>query len=529
LRLLQRVLAWFAALDPARRNRLLAALAVAVVAAGGLSLWATQETYVPVLSGRGYDTALAAAAAVDKAGIPYRLAAPDALEVPEAKLGAAQAAIAAANQLPGLAEASDLQIGLTPQAQQWAFLRAAEGDLARMLNGIDGIVASQVHVVPRQEALYLGEQRPASASVFLKLQPGVALGAGQIRAIVNLVANSVDGLTPDRVSVADDRGNLLAAGDGTDQEGPLGESRSMVEYRTQLESRYERAVNQALLPVLGYGGGFSATATVDLNLTSTETTTRQVDVTKQAVVSEVADETASTATKPGGTPGVDANLPEKASPSTTTSGTSSNRSATTTNYAYPTVDEIARRPAGGLQRLSVAVQVDQARIDQIVAAAQGKVDAGTLQKQIEGAVRAAVGYDERRGDLVNVAVLPFAPTTWTDSSDPGVAPTTMVMGLLPYGVAVLALALVFWFVVRPIVSAVTRPITPEPASLQVVEGGIAGNGQAGEDHDPDADLAGRLKSLVDNFQPVDRGDLNRLVERESEIAADVLRKWARAK
>ncbi|MEQ1564126.1 MAG: flagellar basal-body MS-ring/collar protein FliF [Myxococcota bacterium] len=524
MRLLQRVLAAVTSLEPARRIRLFAAIAVAVVAAAGLSLWAGQETWVPVMSGQGYDQALLAAGAVDKAGIPYRMASPDALEVPQNKLGAARAAIALETDLPGLSEVGDLQVGLTPQAQQWAFLRASESDLARMLNGIDGIVAAQVHVVPRQESLYIGEQRPASASVFVKLEPGATLEAGQVRAIVNLVANSVEGLDPDRVSVADDRGSLLATGDGAGDDGPLGETRKLVEYKAQLEAQVERSIAQALLPVVGYGGGFSATATIDLDLTSSEVTTRQVDATKQAVVSEVVEETASNSTKAGsgGVPGVDANLPENGTPAANPGASASNRSANTVNYAYPTVDEVAKRPAGGVKRLSVAVQVDQARIDQVVTASQGKIDPAVLQKQIDGAVQAAVGYDSARGDVVTVSYLPFAATDWIDGTDPGVAPTTMAMEFLPYAVGLVALAMVFWFVVRPLVAVSIRPLEPEPV-VEVIEP------EGEEEADPDADLANRLKQLVENFQPVDPRDLKRLVDRESEIAADVLRKWARAK
>lgn len=502
------------------------AVLVAVVAAAGLSLWANTTAYTPVVSGRGYEAALSAAAAVDAAGIPYKLSPPDSLEVPVNQLGAARSAIAKETDLPGLGEVSQLQLGLTPQAQQWAFLRAAEGDLARMLNGIDGIVASQVHVVPHEESLYIGEQRPASAAVFVQLAPGMELTPGKVRAIVNLVANSIEGLEPERVSVADDRGNLLASGDGGPGDGgALGTMSTLVDYRTSLENRIERQVSQALLPVLGYGGGFSVTATVDLDLTSRETTTRQVDAAKQAVVSEVNEETLTSAgTKQGGVPGVDANLPERGTPSAGAS-TESNRTANTVNYAYPTVDEVATRPAGGVQRVSVAVQVDEKRLASLVEGSAGKIEPEALKKQIDAAVQAAVGFQAARNDVVTVSYLPFATPEWTVGTDAPMVPGTVVNDALPYAVAVLALALVFWFVVRPIVGAVVRPLEPEPAEVvALVDGEVLT-----EKQESDADIANRLKALVDNFQPVDQEELNRLVDREAETAADVLRKWARVK
>jgi flagellar M-ring protein FliF len=524
LRLIQRLLPWFLALEPARRTRLLVAVAVAVAAAVGLSLWSSREPFAPVVSGRGYEAALSAAAAVDRAGIPYRIATPDTLEVPATALGAARAAISAETDMAGLAGVGDMQLGLTPQAQQWAFLRAAEADLGRMLNGIDGIVASKVHVVPRQEALYIGEERPASASVFLKLAPGAHLEQGKVRAIVNLVANAVDGLSSDRVSVADDRGNLLAAGDGGADSGALGAMRSLVEYRTQLEDRYERAVAQALLPVLGWGGGFSVTANLDLDLESRETTTRQMETAKQAVVSEVNEEQQSNQGGAGGVPGVDANLPERGGGGAG-DATASNRTTSTLNYAYPTVDEVAKRPAGGVRRVNVAVQVDDARIGQLVEASTGGLDADTLRRQIEGAIRAAVGYDASRNDQVAVTYLPFAPAEWTEGTEAPTDPGRLALDLAPHLVGLAALGLVFWFVVRPLVGAVTAGpdprlvVTPLPA----IRGPAADGPESG------ADLAARLEALVDSFQPVDQEALNRLVSGEAETAADVLRKWSRTR
>lgn len=523
MRLLQPVLTWLQGLDQARRIRLIAVVAIAVVAAVGLSVWSSAETWTPVVSGRGYDAAVAAAAAVERADIPYRLSAPDSLEVPVARLGAARAAIAADTTLPGLADVSELQLGLTPQAQSWAFLRAAEGDLARMLNGIDGVVASQVHLVPREPTLYIDEERPASASVFVQLEPGRELSQGQIRAITNLVANSVDGLSADRVSVADDRGNLLAAGDGGLEEGGLGAMKSLAEYRASLERRYEKAVAQALLPVLGFGGAFSVTSTVELDLTEKETTSRNVDADRQAVVSEVNEESLDTRTRPTGVPGVDANLPER-DPSAGQGTSNSQHTTATVNYAYPTVDEVARRPAGGVQRISVAVQVDQARIAQLVESSQGRIDQATLESKIEAAVQAAVGFDAKRKDLVAVSYLPFAPAEWTTGTDAPLVPSTVVTDVARYGIPLLAVVLLFWFVVRPVVAAVTRPIEPEPvvALAETVDAEVL------DQHSDEPNVTERLKALVDGFDPIDSGELNMLIDREAASAAEVLRQWSRA-
>jgi flagellar M-ring protein FliF len=360
--------------------------------------------------------------------------------------------------------------------------------------------------------------------VFLKLEPGTELGASTIRAIVSLVANAVDGLESEHVSVADDRGNLLAAGDGGVSNDALGEMKSLVEYRSSLEARYERAVSQVLLPVLGYGGGFSVTATVELDPVSKETTTRQLDADKQAVVSQVDEEQTESRSRAGGVPGVDANLPELAEAASGGPDDASSRTSSTTNFAYPSVDEISRRPAGGVQRVSVAVQVDAARVAALVEGSNGTLDADTLQKQIDAAVSAAIGYDSRRNDQVTVSYLPFALPVWTEgTTDPAAPATELVNRGLPYLFAVVVLALLLAIVVRPVVAAAIRPIAPEAVAPQIAE-----QNRIQPTEDPDT-LALRLKALVDGYQPVDHADLNRLVDQEPEMAADVLRNWARAR
>ncbi len=517
MRILEGFTTWLATLDAARRLRLAAAVAVAIATAIVASWWAGQETWAPLVSGRGYEAALSAAASVDGAGIPYRITGADALQVPAAQLGAAQAALGASNQLPGLADVSKLQLGLTPQAQEWAFLRAAEGDIARMINGMDGIVASQVHVVPRSDSLYIGEERPASAAVFLALAPGREIQPTTVRAIVNLVASAVDGLDADQVAVADDHGNLLAGSDA-ESSGPAGEMRSLVTYRAALESRYERSVAQALLPVLGYGGGFSVTATVDVDRTSKETTTRKVEGEKQAIVSEVNEETTDQRSRPTGMPGVDANSPDRAAAAIgSPTGSESTRTANTVNYTYPTVDQVLREPEGGIRRVSVAVQVDSARIAELVTKSAGAMDAGALQKTIDAAVRAAVGFDAERKDLVEVSYLPFAATDWTPGVEPVADSLDRGMELLPYIMALVVVSLVFLFVVRPIVTTVLASVRP-PVSAEPVVALI-------EESTAEPDLAFRLKTLVDTFQPIDAVDLNRLVDREADLAAAVIRKW----
>jgi len=507
---------WWSALEAGQRRQLGAALALAVLALVAVGVWSSTTSYKAILSNRSYDDLLAAAASLDAAEVPYRISDRGTLDVPVDKIGAARAALGGAT-LPSLNDVGDLKLGLTPRAQEWAFLRAREGDIARMLGSIDGVAAAQVNIVPRQEALFSGDDTPASASVFLRTRPGATISDGQVRAMVSLVGNAVEGLDSERVSVTDDHGNLLARGEGRASGDAPSE---ILEYRGKLERDYERAASQALLPVLGSGAEFAVTATVDLDLTSSQTTSKSYDTEKPAVLSEQMDESASQRSSANATAaGVDANLPERPAAS---GGKDSNneRTASTMNYVYPTKDEVQHRPAGGIRRVNVAVQVNSARVLALVANDAPAAEA--LQKQIAEAVRTAVGQDEARGDNVAVNFLPFAAPQWVEAEPQGLVlgPETLQQ-TLPYALAALALALSFAFVVRPLIANVTE----QNKLKREDEIRTEREARAAEEESEDEDLAERLHQLVTNFEHVDASDLNRLVEQNAGAAVEVIRRW----
>lgn len=507
--LVTRVSTWYAGLDDRRRRRLWLTLVVAVVAAVAAGAFANYAPYKPLLVGRDYDEVLAAAAALETAGIPYRVRDDGRLDVPVSRLGSARAAVAAAEIVPGLQDAGELKLGLTPRAQEWALLRAREGDLARMINGIEGVGATQVHIVPREEALFASEERAATASVFVRLRPGASLTQGQVQAIASLVASAVDGLDADHVTIADDRGNLLRAGAGETGDGH--EPGDLFEYRRQLELRAERSVGQALLPVLGSARDFSVTAAVDLDLSSTETVSKRLDVQQQAVLSEQVQESNSTKTEPAGVPGVDANLPERAAPSTPAAAQSAAKSALVTNYVYPTVDEVKRRPAGGVDHLSVAVQVNDTRLGALLGPEATEEAKGELQARIQRAVEAAVGLDAERGDVVTVTFLPFAEgEDWV--ADPPAAVAIAPEAVLPWVFAIAVAVMSFVFVVRPVMAVALKPPPAQRAEPE-------------SPRESDHDIADRLVHLVEDFKPVDASMLNTLVNHQSKAAAQVVRQW----
>ncbi len=530
-RFIEQFRTFYAELDVLRKRMFWTGLVGAVLAVGGTTWWASLDQFVPLLSGSPVDQVRRVAGALESEAIPYRISADGGrLDVPQQHMGQAWILAASVDVLPSLSDVSAMPKVLTPGQQDWAFNRAREGDIAGMINQIDAVAASRVTIVPREEGTYFGEERPASASVLIRLVAGAALSTQQIRGITNLVANSVDGLEGDTVTLVDDQGNLLASGTAGDDLFGEGGTGALLEYRSGLERRYISSVSSALRPVLGNVTDFSVTASVELDLVSKEVVSKSIDVDKQAVVSEQVEESTQKNTATGGVPGVDANLPERGGAQGLSRDAGKDETAeslgSTFNYAYPTVEEISRSAAGGVKRLSVAVQINQERLYALARTANESAsdeeiesDVQALQAELENAVKAAMGFDDKRKDEVQVSFLPFSEIEMVEGAAIGSVSATDWMR---YGIAALGLVLFFSFVVRPVIAKLPEAKKPKKAATA-----SSSQPTRQEDEDDDENLAARLRHLVDNYQAVTADDLNTLVEREEEAAAQVIRLWTR--
>ncbi len=506
---------WWTELAPDRRKMVIGAGSVAAISIVLSAGMAQRTEWATLADGQPYDVILDHAAALQEAAVPYRIEAPGTLRVAAADLGRARSAISGADNLPSASDASDLPLGVTPEAQRWALLRAREGELARVIGTIDGVSAARVQLVQKPVVLFTEDDEPARASVFIRLRPGAHIGAEAVRSIANLVSGAVHGLPPDRVAIVDHHGNLLAAGTGTGDEAT-----TLLARQTALERRTEERVARALSEVLGYDGGFTVTAAVDLDPTARETTSRRVDPDASALSSEQTEESRTTGTsQPGGVPGVAANVTERPDGGATTPGTE--RSSTTATYTNSVIEGVERQDAGALRRISVAVQVNETRMAGLAKSAG--MDVEELRKRIDASVRAAMGFDAARGDSVGVTFVPFVDVAPMQAPNPVVNAMSTPAGAA-VGLLALSILLSFGLVVRPLMKA-AGTVAPRPTTASDATTATPAAAEAARD--PDGDLASRLKELVDNLERVDARDLSRLVHREGPAAAQVLRRWSR--
>ena len=137
-------------------------------------------------------------------------------------------------------------LGTTSFVQNINHLRALEGELARTIRAIDRIQAARVHLVLPEKPLFSRETPEPSASIVVRVRG--SLEPQQIRAIRHLVASAVSGLKPQRVSIVDEAGQLLADGEAGDNENVVGDER-----RNAYEKRMRNEVEAIVSSVVGAG------------------------------------------------------------------------------------------------------------------------------------------------------------------------------------------------------------------------------------------------------------------------------------
>jgi len=297
-------------------------------------------------------------------------------------------------------------LGATSFVQNINHIRALEGELARTIRTIDRIAFARVHLVIPERQLFQRDRNEATASIVLKVRG--ALDPAQVRAIQHLVASAVDGLKPERVSIVDETGALLATGGGGDDATLL--AGTMAERTVAYETRLKRDVEAIVSSVVGSGRARIQVA-AELDLKRVTRTADSYDPETQVVRSAQRRIEESTAASGRGGPVSVANALPDAGPGGGSGGAgsdSSNNTEETINYEISRTTTTEVQEPGRLKRVSVAVLVD---------GNYSKGENGELKYEprpqeeldrIAALVRTAVGFDKERGDTVEVVNLRFA-------------------------------------------------------------------------------------------------------------------------
>ena len=399
---------------------LLVGIAAAVAAGVGVVLWAQGPTYNLLYGDLASEDAAAVTQSLTGAGIPYRLEnGTGAISVPIERLSDARLLLAGQGlpQAGGFASmAKDPGFGVSQFMEGARYQHALESELARTISSLQQVAAARVHIATPRNSSFVRDRIAGSASVFVQLRPGRTLASEQVTAIVNLVASSVPELDAAQVTVVDQKGRLLSSPQGRDD---FAMRDQQMEFARQMEEGYAQRIEALISPLVG-AGRVRAQVSAQFDLSASEEAREQYRPESQIVRSEqLSEENTRAGAGASGVPGALTNQPPAAGvalPPGVKPGTTDVASATadtnnskqqTRNYEIDRTVAYTRQPAGKLTRLSVAVLVDNLR----VVGKDGKITESPLAPEqidrITALVKDAVGFDEKRGDSVNIVNSPW--------------------------------------------------------------------------------------------------------------------------
>jgi flagellar M-ring protein FliF len=300
----------------------------------------------------------------------------------------------------------DQTLGTSSFIQNINHVRALEGELARTIASFTSVRAARVHLVLPRREVFSRQRQNASASVVLKMRGSARLDRGQVQAVRHLVATAVAGLKPERISIVDDRGTLLARGGDVGAEGLA--AMNAEEQRVAFESRMTQALEQLLEPSLGIGN-VRTEVTAEMDFDRIVTNEEIFDPDGQVVRSrQEISEANQSKDKQDGAVSVGQSLPNPPAADTEAgSESASNRSEESVNFEISKTVRRHTRQGGNIKRLSVAVLVN----DHVTQNADGEptYEARSAEEltNIERLVKSAVGFDEARGDTVQIVNMRF--------------------------------------------------------------------------------------------------------------------------
>ncbi len=549
---------------------LLVGIAAAVAAGVTVVLWTRGPSYSLLYANMAAEDQSAVAQALDAAQIPYRIQ-PGSNNIEVASERVSEARMKLAGQ--GLPEGGggfalmdkNPGFGVSQFMENARYQHALETELARTIANLRPVEGARVHLAIPHQTAFVRDHHPGSASVFVQVKPGRRLEQGQVQAIVNLVASSVPEMEASQVTVVDQQGRLLSAPEGHDEFALREQQFDMVH---RLEEDYTQRIEGLLTPMIG-AGRVRAQVVAQMDMAVSEEAHEQYRPESQIVRSEqISEQSSRDGSGSGGVPGALTNQPPPAGvaqppPNTApansavnvntnaapaanaankaatgltgltqpiggNTGAAANDSSsksTTRNYEIDRTIAYTRSPAGKLKRLTVAVLVDNLRSTD----KEGKVKEVALTQQqldhVTQLVKDAVGFDEARGDNVNVVNASFtAETPGPDGEleSPGFweSPLFLNIAKLLAGVAVLLVLVLS--VLRPMVRTLIGPARPAVHVMPRVAA-VAGDEPLGAGNAPALPGAQAKEVVLTHEQQV--AQARTLVNQDAKRVAQVVRGW----
>lgn len=439
--------------------------AVAIIAGvAGLFIWAGDRTYSPLMTNLSPEDSANILRVLREKNVPFKVDSTgknisvspesiDQLRMELAIMGMPQSSVV------GYEVFDKSSLGQTTFVQKVNQKRALEGELMRTINSIHGVRRSRVHLAIPQKSTFVEDQKKASASVVLDLEPGAVLNEKQVYGIGNLVARAVEGLDQNEVAIVDSLGKTLSKNNG---DALSGLSASQMEFRQSVEHEMERRVEEMMSRVVG-DGHVVARVTADLDFSSVTERQTTYDQDGSAVRSQQTNKQSMEGFRPtaSGVVGAQSNLPLAGQQPSSVRTTDTKLDGGITNYAVPETVKTTTRNPGAIKRLSVAVVVDGKLIktkdkDGVI---QSKTEAWAPEKlkEFESVIASAVGLDKKRGDSLEVKTMEFSQADFSEAEAllADHERKAYYKSMLLYAGMGLVIVLFFLMVVRPFIKWIT--------------------------------------------------------------------------
>lgn len=455
---------FFKNLGPTKRLSVIAVTVIAVGAILTMLFMASGKNYVPLFTNIPSDQVSTMVAKLNEKNIPFQLRDDGkTVAIPKDLLHSTQMSLMSeigSDKMGSIGlEIFDKQdFGMNSYAQKINYQRALQGELMRAINTLTAVRQSKVILALPNKKTFLEEGGQASASVVVELHQGKELAAEQIRGIRYLVANAVEGLDAEKVTVLDERGKVLTR----QSDGATGGSNELLDLKAKIEGDLEDRIEDILSKVVGHA---KVVAKVDatLNHRVISSVEESVDPEKTAIRSQQSEEESldGSRTNPSGVPGSRANLPGAEDQGTVGFKQDVKKEIKTTNYDVPKTVKNIRESAGNLERISVAVVVDGILVTSTNAEGvrESKWQARPAEelKKYEDLVKNAIGFNQARGDSVRIENMQFQPEDFTEADKilTTLERKKLIHALFKWALLGFSLALFFFIVVRPFMQWIT--------------------------------------------------------------------------
>jgi flagellar M-ring protein FliF len=478
--------------------RLAAMAAVALMLAGFFSFLIVRVTtpqMVPLFTDLSIDDSASIIKDLERQGVTYSLKEDGAIVmVPKDQVARLRMKLAESGLPKGGGVGYEIfdktdALGSTSFIQNINKLRALEGELARTIRSLDRVEAARVHLVLPDRPLFSRDKIEPSASIVLKVRG--QLEQQQVRAIRHLVATAVNGLKPERVSVVDESGRLLADGAAEDSVTGIAADERKAAFERRLRSQVETIVTSVVGP-----GRARVELSAEFDVNRVTQTSDKFDPDGRVLrSSQTREEQSSSGTPKEGPVSVQNELPGSGqkTPENGGSNEANHKTEEIVNYEISRTTKTEVTEAGRVNRISAAVLVDGTYTKND----KGEVIYQPRSKEeldrITALVRTAIGFDAKRGDQVEVVNLRFAETPAIPAAEPSGWMSYLqftkddIMRGAELAVMALLGLIVMFTVVRPLVRRIITPDSPDVRSAGAVGGaavagaiGVAGDIPVGQ-------------------------------------------------